>query len=99
MKPLEFHPGSRFDSREAIDWYRSRSQTAAPDFAEELKRALVQINKAPLACPSYLHGTRRMLLSRFPFAVVFRERLHDIQVVAIAHAKRRPGYWAKRLER
>jgi hypothetical protein len=29
--------------------------------------------------------------------VVFRERLHEIQVIAVAHAKRRPGYWAKRL--
>lgn len=31
------------------------------------------------------------------YAVVFRERLQDIQIIAIAHAKRRPGYWAKRI--
>ena len=49
-------------------------------------------------CPPYLHGTRRVVLNRYPFSVVFRERLHDIQIIAIAHAKRRPGYWAKRVK-
>jgi plasmid stabilization system protein ParE len=47
--------------------------------------------------PPYLHGTRRVLLDRYPFSVVFRELPRKIQIVAVAHAKRRPGYWAKRL--
>lgn len=98
MKPLEFHPESKSESREAIDWYWSRSRVAALDFADELKAALTRLGKAPQICPPYLRGTRRMLLDRFPFCVVFRERPHDIQVVAVAHAKRRPGYWAKRLK-
>jgi plasmid stabilization system protein ParE len=67
------------------------------DFAIELKAALPQLREAPQACPPYLHGTRRVIIKRFPFSVVFRQRLHDIQVIAVAHAKRRPGYWAKRL--
>jgi plasmid stabilization system protein ParE len=70
---------------------------AALDFADELKAALAHLRKGPQVCPPYLHGTRRILLDRFPFFVVFRERLHDIQIIAIAHAKRRPGYWRKRL--
>jgi hypothetical protein len=37
-----------------------------------------------------------VILNRYPFSVVFRERLHDLQIIAVAHAKRRPGYWAKR---
>jgi hypothetical protein len=38
-----------------------------------------------------------MILKRYPFSVVFRERLHDIQIVAVAHATRLPGYWSIRL--
>jgi toxin ParE1/3/4 len=98
MKPLEYHPESKVESRRAIDWYWSRSQLAALDFADELKATLAQMRKTPQACPPYLHGTRRILLDRFPFFVVFRERLNDIQIIAIAHAKRRPGYWTKRLK-
>lgn len=98
MKPLKYHPESKRESREAVNWYWSRSRLAALDFAEELKAALSRVRKAPNAGSPYLHGTRRILLDRFPFSVVFRERLRDIQVVAIAHAKRRPGYWARRLK-
>jgi plasmid stabilization system protein ParE len=98
MKPLEYHPEAEPESREIVDWYWSQSSVAAVDFAEELKAALARLRKTPQACSPYLFSTRRILLNRFPFFVVFRERLHDIQIVAVAHAKRRPGYWAKRLK-
>jgi plasmid stabilization system protein ParE len=97
MKPLEYHPESRPESRDAIDWYWNRSRSAALDFADELRAALAHLRNTPQTCPPYLHGTRRVILKRYPFSVVFRERLYDIQVIAVAHAKRRPGYWAKRL--
>jgi plasmid stabilization system protein ParE len=99
MKPLTYHPESRIESREIIDWYWTRSQVAASDFTDELNTSLAHLREAPQACPPYPHGTRRILLNRFPFFIVFRERLHDIQIIAVAHAKRRPGYWTKRLRR
>jgi toxin ParE1/3/4 len=97
MKPLEYHPQTRVESQEAVDWYRRRSRTAALEFRDELKSALLRLRKNPLTGSPYLYGTRRVVLDRFPFSLVYRERLNDIQIVAIAHAKRRPGYWAKRL--
>lgn len=45
--------------------------------------------------PIYLHGTRRVLLVRFPYLVVYREEPARILVVAVAHARRRPGYGAR----
>jgi hypothetical protein len=33
----------------------------------------------------------------FPYLVVYRVGAHDLLIVAVAHAKRRPGYWARRL--
>lgn len=98
MKPLQYHPESKTESREAIDFYWSRSRVAALDFRDELNTALLRLRKAPNSGSPYLHGTRRILLDRFPYSVVFRERLHDIQIIAIVHAKRRPGYWTKRLK-
>jgi hypothetical protein len=48
--------------------------------------------------PRHLHKTQRAVLDRFPFSIVYRELLDEIQIIAMAHAKRRPGYWAKRLQ-
>jgi len=39
----------------------------------------------------------RLLMKRFPFSVVFRLTSNRIEVAAIAHGRRKPGYWKGRL--
>ena len=44
------------------------------------------------------HSTRRFLLRKFPFTLIYRERpTGAIQIVALAHTSRKPGYWKHRL--
>jgi len=40
--------------------------------------------------------TRRVLVHRFPYQVVYRLTASEILIVAVAHLKRRPGYWKDR---
>jgi hypothetical protein len=40
--------------------------------------------------------TRRILLLGFPYQIVYRLRPAEIVIVAVAHLKRRPGYWKNR---
>jgi len=47
--------------------------------------------------PTLAFNTRRVVLNRFPYLVVFRETTSEIEVVAVAHGRRRPGYWRERL--
>ncbi|WP_437690624.1 hypothetical protein [Sorangium sp. So ce176] len=63
-----------------------------------LQTAVVKlfIAEAPGRWPSTRYGTRRVRLTRFPYLVVYRDEPTRILVVAIAHAKQRPGYWRKR---
>jgi plasmid stabilization system protein ParE len=77
--------------------YAKESLQAADGFYEELFPALDRIHRRPRQYPPYLFGTLRVVLSRYPFSIVYRELLNEIQIVAVAHAKRRPGFWAKRL--
>jgi plasmid stabilization system protein ParE len=51
--------------------------------------------ESPKQFPLVGYGARRALIKDFPYAVIFREA-KKIQIVAIAHGKRRPGYWRKR---
>jgi plasmid stabilization system protein ParE len=97
MKPLQIHHEAQAEAKGAFDRYWDRSRFAAMGFDAELRAAYESLQKSPYICPPFLHGTRRVILRRYPFSVVFRELLHEIQVVAIAHARRKPGYWAKRL--
>ena len=42
-------------------------------------------------------GAKRLLLHRFPFSVVVLEKEDEFVVVALAHFRRRPGYWKDRI--
>jgi hypothetical protein len=33
---------------------------------------------------------------KFPFQIVFRHEADRVHIVAVAHSKRRPGYWRDR---
>ena len=74
-----------------------RNRQAADGFYEELFLAVKRVNQQASLFPPYLHGTRRVVLDRYPFSVVFRELPRKIQIIAVVHAKRRPVYWASRL--
>ena len=96
-KLVEFHEEALAEVEAAFDWYLSKSERVATEFLEELDRAIEMIILSPERWLSATKGTRRYLLRRFPFAVVYRELPSVIQIVAVAHGRRRPGYWKKRV--
>jgi plasmid stabilization system protein ParE len=94
--PVRFHPLAAEEIEEAQAWYEERSLLAAAGFLQELSGAVRRIGEAPNRYPIALHGARRLVLERFPFNIFYRVTASEIVVVALAHQKRRPGYWADR---
>jgi plasmid stabilization system protein ParE len=94
---LEFHEDARVDVLEAYDWYAARSEDAAEAFHDELQVAGQAIQAAPERWASYLFGTRRYLMKRFPYVIVYRITAERIEIIAVAHGRRKPGYWQSRL--
>ena len=83
----------------AVLWYETEvidSPQLAQDFEAEVKNAIAQIAEMPHAWPRYLKGTRHYLLRRFPYFIVYEVEEDGVLLLALAHAKRRPGYWQKR---
>ena len=96
-KPSRFHPEARKEFQEATRWYRDRSPLAPAEFRAAVKAVVREVVRAPQRWPKYLYGTRRVVLQRFPFSVVYLDDLELITIIAVAHAKRKPGYWKERL--
>ena len=94
--PVDIHPEAVAEAQAAYGWYREGNETAAEAFLAELDRAVELISEGPMQLPTHLHGTRRFLLRRFPFGVVYRQIGETVQIVAFAHARRKPGYWKGR---
>jgi len=97
VKPLRFHEAARREANQAALWHAARSIRLAQDFLKELKSAYARALKSRHLYPLYLHGTRRVLLERFPYFIVYLDLQDAVYIVAVAHAKRRPGYWSKRI--
>jgi plasmid stabilization system protein ParE len=88
---VDFHPDAVAEARAAFLWYFERNPSAANAFI-----APIEIRDNPHRWPSYVHGTRKYLLRRFPYGVIYRVTDAAIQVVAVARGRRRPGYWKNR---
>jgi toxin ParE1/3/4 len=97
VKPPELHPEALEEWKSAAAWYLERNETAAVNFVAEVDQAVDLIAASPQRWPKGLRGTRKFVLQRFPFAIVYREKEDVVQVLAVAHGHRRPGYWKGRL--
>ena len=97
MKPIRVHPEAQLEAEAAVEWYGQRTPHAAGRLVVELRSALERIQQSPNQFPKLAFQTRRMVLGRFPYLVVFRETQTEIEIVAVAHGRRRPGYWRERL--
>lgn len=93
---LEFHPEARAEIVDAYRWYRQRNPRIATAFRAALNNAYQLIVEAPLRSPRYLDDTRRVILRRYPFAIIYCIGIDHILIVAVAHAKRQEGYWLGR---
>jgi plasmid stabilization system protein ParE len=95
-RPIGFHPEALAEAVAAAAWYRERSTRAAAAFEAEISHAMNRIAAAPDRYPRYVDESRRILLRRFPYAIVYRVHADSIEIVAVAHGRRRPGYWRTR---
>lgn len=81
----------------ARQWYEERSRGLGGKFLDEVDWGMNAIRDFPDTWPLYIHGTRRVLLHRFPFAIVYLYDGEKVYVIALMHLRRKPGYWGNRV--
>lgn len=96
-KPYLFHPEAADEFEAAEDWYFSGNADASTKFVDEVEAAVAAITETPQRWSRYLYGTRRFVLQRFPFSVVYLDEPDVVIILAVAHSKRKPGYWKGRV--
>ena len=95
-RPVRFHPAALQDADEAAAWYAERSVRAAVRFLDELDRLIDLVALSSDTFPVCDADFRRAVFRRFPFYLVFRADADSVTVLAVAHGKRRPGFWRDR---
>src|SRR6266851_9366966 len=93
---VRFHPAAAQEAEAAYDWYAARDRVTAQGFREELRHAVEAVAGNPRTWPRHGNRARRYVFPRFPFSLVYRLRNDEVEVIAVAHGRRRPGYWRSR---
>ena len=97
MKGAILHPEAERELAEAAAYYQFCSQGLGRDFSERVAAAIRSVQEQPSIGTHITTRIRRRLVTRFPYAVLYRNEPDTIVVVAVAHLSRRPGYWKDRL--
>ena len=98
MRFVTFHPHAASELAEAVEYYEARSEGLGSEFLNEIQRSLKQVMANPEAYQSIGRRARRKPLWRFPYSLVYAIYPDRIRVVAVAHFKRRPYYWRRRMQ-
>ncbi len=97
MKPVLFHPDAEKELDRSIGFYEEQQVGLGLDFQREVQRGLSQIVEAPSRWPIHKYGIHKFLLKGFPFYIYYLDLPEYIWIAAVAHCKRKPNYWKKRL--
>ncbi len=97
MKPIVFLPEAEQEMLEAAKYYESQAAGLGMDYLFEIERAVVAIAEFPMTWPKIEGELRRRLVRKFPFGILYRIEPKEIVVVAVAHLRRKPGYWRERI--
>ncbi len=83
--------------QEAADYYATISPELGVAFERELRQLLRLVTTMPTAWPPSGEGTRKCLMSRFPYLVIYAPLPDQILVLTVGHQHRKPAYWHDRL--
>lgn len=98
MKPLVVAELADAELREAARWYEDQQAGLGQALVEEVDKTLACIAEAPNTFPRWISSRpiRKLGVERFPYVVFYVDLAEEIRVLAIAHGKRKPGYWLGR---
>lgn len=97
MKPAIFHSEARRETRQAVAYYEEQRENLGRELRIEIEAAVHRLRQNPQIYPFHDNqGIRKLVLRRFPFTLFFVELESTFWIAAVAHHKRRPGYWMGR---
>jgi hypothetical protein len=94
---FSFHPRAEQELDKAVRYYEECCAGLGLEFAEEVYAAIARIIAYPKAWTRMSKQTRRCLVNRFPFGIVFQVKNSELRIIAVANLNRKPGYWKRRV--
>jgi len=84
---------------EAAAFYEVRTDGLGDRFLDDIEACVARICERPQMGRRVGGHFRVVLAKRFPFSVIYALEEATVAIVAVAHQRRRPGYWRERYAR
>ena len=98
--PLRISEEAEAEMAEAARWYEAHRPRLGMEFLEAVDKAVARISDMPRVGSPVSdvadEAIRRRAVRRFPYHVIYLELPDRLQILAVAHDRRRPGYWRGR---
>jgi plasmid stabilization system protein ParE len=98
VTPFRFLQPAEAELLKEISYYAA----IRPELGSRFERAVAEAVRSAVAKPEQgaprSKNTRRWLVKGFPFCVIYKASGDEVLIAAVAHLRRRPDYWASRLE-
>lgn len=96
---VEFHPAASDEVDDSAAHYEGLIGGLGTRFIEEVERASELLESYPEIGQELDSDIRHFVLADFPHSLIYAIEPGLVWVLAVAHHKRRPGYWKNRVER
>ena len=93
---FRFLPPAEAELLEGISYYSAIRSELGTRFEQAVAAAVRAAVAHPERGAPRSKNTRRWLVKRFPFGIIYRVGESGVLIVAVAHQRKKPAYWAGR---
>lgn len=94
---FEFCPAAEQEYLESARYFDERGEDLGDYFVRDIEATIAKILQNPFTWRKVSRHARRCLASNFPYGVIYAVENDHVTILAVAHLRRKPGYWRGRL--
>src|SRR3954470_19616713 len=98
MQEVRYHPKASAEAMKSAYFYDGKQAGLGEEFFEDLDIAVRSLQSIWSRHAPDVNGVRSRRLQRFPFRVYYVVDPDRIRILAVAHLRRKPGYWRRRID-
>lgn len=96
-REVVFHPAAEEDLRAAAERYAAIRPSLGAAFVDRVEVSVRRAGQAPMTGAPMGGQLRRLFVTRFPYYVIYLNDDSRVLILAVAHFRRRPGFWRIRV--
>ena len=99
MTPIKYHEAAESELLNEIGYLELQAKGLGRRFQSEVRRAARFMGQFPESAEELAPGIRKRALRSFRYSLIYSIEKDCLLVLAVAHHRRRPQYWARRVRK